>query len=174
MAGDFAVKASFTKADMDALAKAKLSVTVLVDLSHNGFTTTTDHPSGTQVISKPVELDIQVGEGTAGPSDFFSLGNAKNSSAAYEIYKWISEQGGLARLERSNVKVEAPNYEAAIVDRSNGALLGPIAAATAPTVAAFNLLSDKVRRSMGMYIWDPSKRTYALSGSAVTAARTAP
>lgn len=174
MAGDFALSSTFTKNDMDLLKAAKLDVTVLVDLSHNSFTTTTDHPSGLQVISKPVELDIQVNKGTAGEADFFGLANLKTSSAAYEIYKWIAGQGGLKRLEKSNVKVEAPKYDPSIVDHANGALAAPLSAVTAPNAAAFNLLPDNVRRSMGMYAWNPVKKTYAFSGNAATAARTAP
>lgn len=167
MAGDFAITATFTKADLDTLTGAGLGVTVLVDLSHNSFTTTTDHPSGLQVASKPVELDIQIDKGTAAPVDFFGLASVKTTSAAYQIYKWIADRGGLDRLNKSNVKVEAPKYDPAIVDHDNGAL-------AAPTVAAFNLLPDNVRRSMGMYRWNPAANTYGFSGNAATAARTAP
>lgn len=174
MAGDFAITATFTKADIDTLTGAQLGVTVLVDLSHNSFTTTTDHPSGLQVISKPVELDIQVDKGTAAPADFFGLASVKTTSAAYQIYKWIADRGGLDRLNQSNVKVAAPKYDPAIVDHDNGALAAPLSAATAPTVADFNLLPDNVRRSMGMYRWNPAAKTYAFSGNAATAARTAP
>ena len=174
MAGDFAITATFTKADMDALANAKLGVTVLVDLSHNSFTTTTEHPSGLQVVRKPVELDIQIDKGSAAPADFFGLASVKTTSAAYQIYKWIADRGGLDRLKQSNVKVEAPKYDPAIVDHDNGGLAAPLSAATAPTVAAFNLLPDNIRRSMGMYRWDPGVKTYSLSGSAASAARTAP
>ncbi|MGZ8338280.1 MAG: hypothetical protein ACXWU9_01760 [Telluria sp.] len=120
------------------------------------------------------ELDIQVDKGTATPTDLFALGSVKSSSAAYQIYKWIADRGGLERLQKSNVKVEAPKYDPAIVDKNNGALIGPISAATAPTVGAFNALPGNIRRNMGMYLWDPAARTYALSGSVASAARTAP
>lgn len=174
MAGDFAISASFTRADMDTLTGAKLGVTVLVDLSHNSFFATTENPGARAVIRKPVELDIQIDKGTAAPADFFALSNQKASSAAFQIYKWIADNGGLDRLNKSNVKVEAPNFDPGMVDHANGALAAPLSAATAPTVAAFMLLPDNVRRSMGMYRWNPAAKTYTFSGNAEALARTAP
>lgn len=174
MAGDFAIAASFTKADMDALCGARLGVTVLVDLSHNAFTTTTLHPGGVQVVSKPVALDIQIARGTATAQDFFGLGKLRSTSAAFQIYKWIADNGGLARLVKSSVKIEAPNYDPSIVDRENGALAAPLTAATAGTAADFMKLPEHIRMSMGVYRWDPAARTYSLSGPPASAARTAP
>lgn len=174
MAGDFAIAASFTRADMDALAGARLGVTVLVDLSHNTFTTTTEHPGATPVLSQPVELDIQIGRGTASAQDFFGLGKLKSTSAAFQIYKWISDNGGLARLLKSNVRVEAPHFDPSIVDHGNRALSAPLKAVTASNAAAFMKLSESIRMSMGMYRWDPAANTYALSGTPASAARTAP
>lgn len=109
MAGDFAITARFTKADMDTLTRAKLGVTVLVDLSHNSFTTTTEHPSGLQVISKPVELDIQVSKGTATPTDFFS--------GPREV-----EQRGLPDLQM-DFRPRRPDAAAAVERQGGGAEL---------------------------------------------------
>lgn len=174
MAGDFAIAAPFTRADMDALSGARLGVTVLIDLSHNTFTTTTAHPGAIHFSSKPVALDIQIARGTASAQDFFGLGKLKSTSAAFQIYKWIADNGGLARLLKSNVKIEAPHFDPSIVEHGNGALAAPLKAATASNAAEFMQLSESIRKSMGIYRWDPVSNSYALSGSAASVARTAP
>lgn len=132
MAGDFAIAATFTKADMDALTGARLGVTVRAAPSHNSFTTTGEHPKGLRVIKKPVALGIEIDKGTAGRADFFGLASVTTAGAAYQIYKWIADRGGLDRLAQSNVKVEAPKYDPALVDHDNGGPAAPLSAATAP------------------------------------------
>jgi hypothetical protein len=174
MAGDFSIQSTFTKKDMDVLAKAGLAITVLVDLSHNANTTTTEHPSGLRVIAKPVELDIQVNIGKATALSFAELASAKPGTAARDIYSGIMQLGGFSRLQQSNVKAEAPHYAADIVDPTNGALTAPWAAANAPSANAFNALAPNIRRSMGMYRWDRDSHTYSQSGAPDTQPRTAP
>ncbi|AKT41285.1 hypothetical protein [Chondromyces crocatus] len=174
MAGDFSIQAAFKKSDYTELTRAKLGVDVLVDLSHNEFTTTTTHPDGRQVIKKAIELDVRIDRGSSTETTFQELSKLPSTSAAFQIYKGIKDLGGWPTLNQRSIKVEAPNYDTSVVNLQHDALQKPAAAARAPSAAEFMKLSEAIRLSMGMYRWNAQTGGYALSGQPEKMARTAP
>ncbi len=160
MAGAFSINAKFTKNDLDLLEKAGLSVTVQVDLSHNKFITT--YENGRPFTPKPVELDIVINRGNVNALTWAELAKQKNTSAAREIYVEINGKGGLDELNKNNVKVEVPNFDSVFVNPAN--LSNPLQAVEARTPEAFTALSETIRKSMGMYQWQPNG-TYTFKGS---------
>lgn len=173
MAGDFAISQRFTQADYTTLTAAGLRVDILVDLSHNANTTTTQHPSGQSIIAKAVELDIQIGVGMCDRNKFAKLAATSISSATFAIYGGIRDRGGFDTLTKRTVKVEASQYDASFVNATNGTLIAPLACANALNAAAFMLLPAGQRQSMGMYLWTPPN-TYSYHGQQETQPRTAP
>ena len=157
MAGDFAVAGTVGLGDLDPLWEAGLELDILIDLSHNvNFATVA---GGTQVIAKPIEIDMRVSRGTLQAAAWQNL--LQNAAGVTkEIVDGIQNLGGDTRLDQSAVKVEIPNFGTDIFDpASPGDAEATAVAACLANAQAFDAMEDWQRQYFGMYRWGNSGLT---------------
>jgi hypothetical protein len=154
MAGETSINGTLNNDDLDPLWNAGLEIDILVDLSHNMNFKTRD-ADNTEIISKPIELDIAVKRGTCDATKWNALfaSVATLAPAAAEIVNYINNAGGITRLNSSNVKIEVPNFAADIFD-PNAAPYPASDAVTAcrATDAEWDNLEDYQKAAFGMYL----------------------
>lgn len=156
MACEIEVPIVLDSAFLQQIRAAGIGMTIQVDCSHNAHVVTfpTNAP-GNQTIAKAIELDtaLSIAAGATIGSIFSALQGASSRSKLFALYGALQGiNGGVNALSQRNVKVGFPQFTADLVDLTTITLQLPVAACTAPTAAAFNLLPLNTRKSMGMYL----------------------